>query len=240
MLQLGAENPFQSPESSAALPAIMLSRRDLNKGRVLDLFALPGENEVIWLIHRYFATVGLVLPFIHKETFLNKYLQARKDNFVNVERSWLCLLNTIFATVKNSSQATLFHLGPVEEAEMYCQRAVGLIDQKMTFGANIEVGKCKFGLKLYFILILTSRQFRCLFYSAHIYNQLRDPLIPGPCIVTQSKPASKSDSIVLRLPQVCPSISVRSGSEHGLQSSVMIGKKYQGFLAYCSLLIVLT
>lgn len=92
-------------------------------------------------IHEYFDTVGLCIPFLHEDSFIATYEQARRDNFRNVRRSWLALLYMVLALVKESSNATSPCDNTAEISEGYFRRAMTLAVPEAIVGASLEIGK---------------------------------------------------------------------------------------------------
>lgn len=92
-------------------------------------------------IHEYFSTVGLCLPFLHEDSFIATYEQARRDDFRNVRRSWLAQLYMVLALVKQSSNS----ISPCDNAavisERYFQRAMTLAVPEAIVGASLEIGR---------------------------------------------------------------------------------------------------
>lgn len=106
-----------------------------------DMLALPPDTEVLHLIQLFFSDTGMLFPYIHKDSVLNTFAEARESNFASVRRSWLCLLNMIlaFATCV-SARPDL----PVEQnaaaSEVFCRRAQALAGNFAFKPANIEIG----------------------------------------------------------------------------------------------------
>lgn len=49
------------------------------------------------MIEHFFSDTGMLFPYISKTYITSSYDVARTRNFGGVKRSWLCLLNMIFA-----------------------------------------------------------------------------------------------------------------------------------------------
>lgn len=83
----------------------------------VELFALPSQAEADSLLHRYFTTVNLMIPCIHEESFRDTYSKIHSVGLQGCRRSWLALLNMMFAIATNVTAATsTTH----EQAERYC------------------------------------------------------------------------------------------------------------------------
>ncbi|KAK5673854.1 hypothetical protein LTR17_027842, partial [Elasticomyces elasticus] len=91
----------------------------------VDVFALPGEQNVIILVDRFFNGMGLLFPYIHRKAILDGLRDANTSNFHGVRRSWLCLVNTILAcaTCVTSGSDGLEDTCAAQ-AEIYLQRAL--------------------------------------------------------------------------------------------------------------------
>lgn len=108
----------------------------------LDQFALPTEGKIETLIDHYFSDVGLLFPNLHKPTFLDCYVQMKRDGPMNTRRIWLGILNMVLAvgalTVMRSDSMPQ---NRSVEAQNYYERAVSLCDPIVLSGTSLEVGK---------------------------------------------------------------------------------------------------
>ncbi|KAL1884697.1 hypothetical protein Plec18167_002289 [Paecilomyces lecythidis] len=105
-----------------------------------DLFNLGPHEEVLRLINIYFSDTGMLFPFLHQKTVLDKYTEFHNNNFTRVHRSWLGLLNMIlaFATSvyiegKDSATERLYR------SDLYYQKALALCSGMMTRGTSLEM-----------------------------------------------------------------------------------------------------
>lgn len=73
--------------------------------------ALPPWQRATALIEHFFSDTGMLFPYISKSYITSSYEAARTRNFSGVKRSWLCLLNMIFAF------ATFTKISPHESME---------------------------------------------------------------------------------------------------------------------------
>ncbi|RQM08689.1 hypothetical protein DH86_00000408 [Scytalidium sp. 3C] len=90
----------------------------------VGVFLLPSEAQFMDLSKLFFSNPGMLFPYIHEETILRSYATAKGSNFSGVSRSWLALINMMFAL------ATYTRMGPnmptkknVIESKIYFERA---------------------------------------------------------------------------------------------------------------------
>ena len=126
----------------SASPSLSEPPSDQERHRKTNLFALPTDAEM--LIQEYFATVGLLLPCVHEDSFLALYKQARRTKYKGVRKSWLGLLNMIFALASNTMTATSPMQGVARMSETYYQRALGLATPDLLANTSLEIGNCTF------------------------------------------------------------------------------------------------
>ncbi|KAL2816662.1 hypothetical protein BJX63DRAFT_387014 [Aspergillus granulosus] len=84
------------------------------------VYYLPPLNEAMPLFDRYFSTIGVVLPYIEKETMVRVYHTAAQLEPSKRRRTPLALLNIVWAHAESS-------LGSPQRETFY-KRAVALID----------------------------------------------------------------------------------------------------------------
>ncbi|RFU24957.1 hypothetical protein B7463_g11376, partial [Scytalidium lignicola] len=117
----------------------------------INIYALPSYDLSCELLGQYFSNTGLLFPYIHQASFMATFEQASKNGFKGVRRTWLALLNIVFAhAVAHTSDPKLIAKGDwssalrrTTEAEIYCRRASGLCSEQIINGTgiSIEVGK---------------------------------------------------------------------------------------------------
>lgn len=103
-----------------------------NERDVIDISILPREHDAIMLINHFFATVGLVLPFLNKSTLILEYNQARRQSFRNARRDFLALLNIIWAHASSSLRPP--------DAETFYRRALALLNERTLRGTSLKLG----------------------------------------------------------------------------------------------------
>lgn len=90
---------FTRPPSPPNTTSTLFVGSDASK----DVLALPAEERVLQLLHLFFSDTGMLFPFVHHEEIVCTYFAMKRAKFVGVRRSWLCLLNVIFAFSTSSS-----------------------------------------------------------------------------------------------------------------------------------------
>ena len=94
------------------------------------------------MIDHYFMNTGQLYPYIHESTFRNTFEKMKASGFAKVPRTWLALLNMVFAV---SVKTTINPTRPAEqracEAAVYYHRAMKLCGEDMYRGTSLEIGK---------------------------------------------------------------------------------------------------
>lgn len=107
----------------------------------INIYALPAESQALALITKYFLKTGQLLPFIHEQSFRETYIQMNRNNRTMVRRTWLALLNIIFAmAVTLSIDRDMSAEKRIEESDMYYQRANLLCDKESRQTISVELG----------------------------------------------------------------------------------------------------
>lgn len=65
---------------------------------------LPPELEMEDMIRAYFASTGLLFPFLHEESFRRAYRDFKESGFTKVRKTWLGVLNIMFAMASNTDR----------------------------------------------------------------------------------------------------------------------------------------
>lgn len=113
----------------------------------VNIYALPSETVGRELLARYFSNAGLLFPYVHERSFMTTFDQACQDSFKGVKRTWLGLLNIIFAhavvhegdpgiTGRNDVPSTAKF---TQQSEIYYRRASGLCSQQVANGTGVDV-----------------------------------------------------------------------------------------------------
>lgn len=112
----------------------------LNK-REINMFSLPSAERTWSLIQTYFEKTGQLLPFIHEASFCETYFRMRENNFKQVRRTWLGLLNIVLAIATSLHTEGDQPAGRrIQESDIYFQRANGLCDRDSKRNASLEMG----------------------------------------------------------------------------------------------------
>jgi hypothetical protein len=136
----GANQPLvsraASPVTTTFSETSPLGRHNVN------VRSLPTEGRALNLIKLFFSDTGLLFPYIHEQDILRTYSAARRHRFTAVSRSWLCLVNVIFAF------ATYISAKPDQsaeknaaESEIFIERAQSLAAEIEMKSASLETGK---------------------------------------------------------------------------------------------------
>jgi len=105
-------------------------------------FILPPEATMLQLIELFFKTTGTLFPFIDRNRFWETYRQLVTTNVLSVRRSWLGLLNMIFAittNVNNMFDLTITAQARAAQSDIFFQRAMALNDRQIRLGTSLEV-----------------------------------------------------------------------------------------------------
>jgi hypothetical protein len=107
-----------------------------------DKFKLPLHDEILSLLKFYFANAGRFHPFIDKDKYTNPYMTMRSENFLHVRRSWLGLLNMMFAlAISTSCYPSRSAKSRAELYEIYYERSPALCNVHVVKGFSLETGR---------------------------------------------------------------------------------------------------
>lgn len=101
--------------------------------RQVNIRSLPAETRALHLIKLFFSDTGMLFPYIHEQEILRTYSAARRNRFTAVSRSWLCLVNVIFAF------ATYISDRPDQSAEKNAAESEIFIGRAQTLSTEIEM-----------------------------------------------------------------------------------------------------
>ena len=99
----------------------------------INIRSLPAESRALLLIKLFFSDTGMLFPYIHEQDILRTYSAARRSRFTVVSRSWLCLVNVIFAF------ATYISAKPDQSAEKNAAESEIFIERAQALSAEIEM-----------------------------------------------------------------------------------------------------
>jgi hypothetical protein len=112
-----------------------------NQRRVyVEPFALPSQTEADSLLRWYFTTVNLMIPCIHEDSFRDTYTKTYSVGLRGLRRSWLALLNMVFAIATNIAAATSPTHGRAARSNTYFERAIELVRSDMLGRLSLEMG----------------------------------------------------------------------------------------------------
>lgn len=106
----------------------------------VEPFALPPPNEADHLLRVYFATVNLMVPCIHEESFRAQYKRARSHGPRMVPIPWLGILNIVCALATNVLTPTSPSIERATRSDMYFERAMELARPDMLRRFSQELG----------------------------------------------------------------------------------------------------
>ena len=90
----------------------------------------------------YFSNTGYLFPYIREDDFMATYHELRHQQKPKIRRTWLGLLNIIFAmAITTKFDSDNASLGRLEESEDFYRRAVGLCEKQAMRGTSLEIGK---------------------------------------------------------------------------------------------------
>ena len=137
--QQGSIVTFTRPSSPPNKTSTQFASSDASR----DIRALPAEQRVIQLLHLFFSDTGMLFPYVHHEEIVNTYFNLKRAQFVGVRRSWLCLLNVIFAF---STSGSLRQNQPADddtiESEVFFHRACRLTEGFDRRRPTLEMIQC--------------------------------------------------------------------------------------------------
>ena len=135
----GADANYISRPASPR-PLVHETLRSNSRADPVDVFVLPAETKIVYLVNLFFTDMGLLFPYIYKKSVFDGLADMKSTQCRGVRRSWLCLLNTILAF------ATCLTANPYErkedceaEADVFLQRALKLLPNIALKPANLEV-----------------------------------------------------------------------------------------------------
>lgn len=94
------------------------------------------------MIKHFFSDTGMLFPFVSKEYITRTYWAAKANQYRGVRRSWLSLLNMIFAFATFTSISDLQSMEKnIAESKVYFNRAQELLAASRLRLADLELGK---------------------------------------------------------------------------------------------------
>ncbi|RAH67118.1 uncharacterized protein BO66DRAFT_355744 [Aspergillus aculeatinus CBS 121060] len=113
---------------------------DSPKSECVSATALPSEDEMDTLLTAYFNAWGSLFPFLHEPTFRQIYEDCKANGFRKARRTWLGLLNMMFAMTTNIDQrAEVSAKQRFRKSYVFFQRAVALCSEIATRAISLDI-----------------------------------------------------------------------------------------------------
>lgn len=110
--------------------------------RGVNIYALPSEDQSWDLLEKYFTKTGQLLPFIHEQSVRETYFQMKRNDSTKVRRTWLGLLNIIFAIAMSlCTDSDMPTQQRIDQSDVFYQRANALCDRESRRNTSLEMGK---------------------------------------------------------------------------------------------------
>lgn len=140
--RLGDDPTQQQLVSRLPTPELSLSAATPASPNTADACGLPSRAHALTLMDHFFSDTGMLFPFVHEGFMRKSYEDFRRTNFSNVKRSWLCLLNMIFAfaTILARDHDESIERNVVE-SKVYFNRAQSLFAEAKMRLADLELGE---------------------------------------------------------------------------------------------------
>lgn len=105
-------------------------------------FTLPPRVDMEARIAEFFDDTGLLYPYVHEPTFRDEYRAMKASGFTRTRRTWLALLNVIFAMSVSSRPSRSVSVQKRDsDAAVYYTRAVMLCGEDMYRQTSLEMGQ---------------------------------------------------------------------------------------------------
>ncbi|KAL4928070.1 putative C6 transcription factor [Aspergillus undulatus] len=101
-------------------------------------YYLPPDHETTSLIDQYWATTGMLYPFLHEETFRDTYAQLKRGSTAT-RRTWLGLLNMVLAMATHTKVLSRDQERQRALPETFYRRANKLCAEYVMTGASLEI-----------------------------------------------------------------------------------------------------
>ncbi|KAK3332833.1 hypothetical protein B0T19DRAFT_457818 [Cercophora scortea] len=105
----------------------------------VEPFALPPTLEAEQLLKQYFATVNLMIPCIHEDSFRSTWAKARSEGSRTMSRPWLGVFNMTLALASNVMTPTSPPRERAMQSNMYFERAMELARAEMLGRPSVEL-----------------------------------------------------------------------------------------------------
>lgn len=104
-----------------------------------NTFALPPRHDADALLELYFSTVNLMIPFIHEESFRVIYRRVVREGTGVAHKTWLAILNMLFALATNVSTPTSPPRERAEQSNIFFERAIALSKAEFLGRPSLEL-----------------------------------------------------------------------------------------------------
>lgn len=113
--------------------------RSPERGRRVDPYTLPPQEEAELRFRMYFSTINLMIPCIHEESFRGIWARARVEGCRAVSRPWLGVINIVLALATNASAPTSPSAERATQADLHFQRAMELAKPDILGHPSVEL-----------------------------------------------------------------------------------------------------
>lgn len=85
-----------------------------------DMLSIVFNDQARQLVTRYFDGFGLIVPIVHRASFLERFELAKNGDIVTNDKSWLALLNIVLAlSIVGASAALPVSVDQMQQASTY-------------------------------------------------------------------------------------------------------------------------
>lgn len=87
----------------------------------------------------YFSNTGILFPYIHEDTFRQKYEEMKRRGPSSVQKTWLSLLNVMLAfAISTSHGPETSFVKRQKDSDVFYRRSVALCKEQMFRASNLE------------------------------------------------------------------------------------------------------
>ncbi|OKP00516.1 hypothetical protein PENSUB_7973 [Penicillium subrubescens] len=113
---------------------------DNSRSTTIDPFALPPRDAAEEMLHLYFNTVNLMIPCVHEDSFRQTLSRMKTEGPQEIRRSWLGVLNMIFAITTNVMTPTSPTQDRAQQSNTFYERAMELVSPGILGRPSVEMG----------------------------------------------------------------------------------------------------
>jgi hypothetical protein len=107
---------------------------------MIEPFALPPEDAANSMLQLYFNTVNLMIPCVHEDSFRQTLFQMKTEGAESMRRSWLGVLNMMFAVSTNVMTTTTPTHDRAAQSNTFYERAMELVSPEILGRPSVELG----------------------------------------------------------------------------------------------------